>query len=137
MLRERRIPCLRIDGRVSFSDRSEILTRFRGDPSISVLLMSFETGAVGLTLTVANRVHIVEPQWNPSVEEQAIARALRMGQTRTVTIVKYITVNTVEQNIITLQKKKSQLAKFSLDGGTDNNATGRLDDLKFVLDTGA
>ncbi|RYP51600.1 hypothetical protein DL768_003107 [Monosporascus sp. mg162] len=89
-----------------------------------------------LTLTVANRVHIVEPQWNPSVEEQAIARALRMGQTRTVTIVKYITAKTVEQNILTLQKKKSQLAKFSLDGGTDNNATGRLDDLKFVLDTG-
>ncbi|RYP79693.1 hypothetical protein DL769_002811 [Monosporascus sp. CRB-8-3] len=90
-----------------------------------------------LTLTVANRVHIVEPQWNPSVEEQAIARALRMGQTRTVTIFKYITVKTVEQNILTLQKKKSHLARFSLDGGTDNNATGRLDDLKFVLDTGA
>ncbi|RYP37998.1 hypothetical protein DL767_002726 [Monosporascus sp. MG133] len=89
-----------------------------------------------LTLTVANRVHIVEPQWNPSVEEQAVARALRMGQTRTVTVVKYITVKTVEQNILTLQKKKSQLAKFSLDGGTDNNAMGRLDDLKFVLDTG-
>ncbi|RYP07649.1 hypothetical protein DL764_002386 [Monosporascus ibericus] len=86
-----------------------------------------------LTLTVANRVHLVEPQWNPSVEEQAIARALRMGQTRTVTVVKYITVKT---NILTLQKKKSQLAKFSLDGDTDNNATGRLDDLKFVLDTG-
>ncbi|OCL09465.1 DNA repair protein rad5 [Glonium stellatum] len=99
--------------------------------------MSVETGAVGLTLTVANHVHIVEPQWNPSVEEQAIARALRMGQTRTVTVIKYVTEKTVEQNILMLQKKKSRLAKFSLDGGTDDNATGKLDDLKFVLDTGA
>ncbi|RYP69277.1 hypothetical protein DL770_008287 [Monosporascus sp. CRB-9-2] len=104
--------------------------------NIQKLLNDSKNDSKKLTLTVANRVHIVEPQWNPSVEEQAIARALRMGQTRTVTIFKYITVKTVEQNILTLQKKKSQLARFSLDGGTDNNATGRLDDLKFVLDTG-
>lgn len=87
-----------------------------------------------LTLTAANYVHIVEPQWNPTVEEQAIGRALRMGQTRHVTILKYITTGTVEQvccsnahtrgnisidlekNIIHLQKRKSQLAKISLDG---------------------
>lgn len=135
MLTDRGIPCLRIDGRVSFSDRLEILSKFRGDPNTPVLLMSIETGAVGLTLTVANRVHIVEPQWNPSVEEQAIARALRMGQTRNVTVIKYVTEKTVEQNIVMLQKKKSQLAKISLDG-MDDSATGRLDDLKFVLDTG-
>ncbi|RYP62194.1 hypothetical protein DL771_009826 [Monosporascus sp. 5C6A] len=105
----------------------------REDEDTATLLDSLESlndpknGSKKLTLTVANRVHIVEPQWNPSVEEQAIARALRMGQTRTVTIVKYITIKTVEQNILALQKKKTELAKFSLDGGTDNNATGRLD----------
>jgi SWI/SNF-related matrix-associated actin-dependent regulator of chromatin subfamily A3 len=48
-------------------------------------------------LTVANYVHIVEPQWNPSVEEQAIARALRIGQTRPVTVMRYITKRTVEE----------------------------------------
>ena len=50
-----------------------------------------------LNLTVANYVHIIEPQWNPSVEEQAIARAVRMGQTRTVTIIRYIVRNSVEE----------------------------------------
>lgn len=50
-----------------------------------------------LNLTVANQVHIVEPQWNPSVEEQAMARAVRMGQKREVTIYRYVLQNTVEQ----------------------------------------
>lgn len=77
--------------------------------------MSFQIGAVGygahpdtssiefclhsyrLNLTVANRVHIVEPQWNPSVEKQAIARALRMGQTQEVIIIRYAIEDTVEQ----------------------------------------
>ncbi len=50
-----------------------------------------------LNLAVANRVHIIEPQWNPSVEEQAIARALRMGQTRAVTVIRYSIKATVEE----------------------------------------
>lgn len=52
-----------------------------------------------LNLTVANKVHLVEPQWNPAVEEQAIARALRMGQTRQVTITRYVMKTTIEQVI--------------------------------------
>ena len=50
-----------------------------------------------LNLAVANHVHIVEPQWNPAVEEQAVARVLRMGQTRNVTVFRYVVENTVEQ----------------------------------------
>jgi dihydroorotase-like cyclic amidohydrolase len=50
-----------------------------------------------LNLAIANCVHIIEPQWNPSVEEQAIARALRMGQTRTVTVIRYSMKKTVEE----------------------------------------
>lgn len=56
-----------------------------------------ELTAIRLNLTVANYVHIVEPQWNPSVEEQAIARAVRMGQTRTVTIIRYVVKDSVEE----------------------------------------
>lgn len=55
-----------------------------------------------LTLTVADRVHIVEPQWNPLVEEQACGRALRIGQTRSATIFKYVTKRTVEEVSLTL-----------------------------------
>ncbi|XXG98291.1 myosin II light chain [Hypoxylon texense] len=96
--------------------------------------MSIETGAVGLNLTVANQVHIVEPQWNPSVEEQAVARALRMGQTREVTIVRYVMEKTVERNIVDLQQKKKKLAKFTFDTGAEDGVSETLKDLKTVLD---
>ncbi|KAI0878365.1 SNF2 family N-terminal domain-containing protein [Hypoxylon argillaceum] len=93
----RGIPALRIDGETSFTNRQLILNQFCQDHEQTVLLLSIATGAVGLTLTAADRVHIVEPQWNPLVEEQAIGRALRIGQTRSVTVFKYITKNTVEE----------------------------------------
>ncbi|KAF4838760.1 Helicase-like transcription factor [Colletotrichum tropicale] len=76
----------------------------------------------------------VEPQWNPSVEEQAIARALRMGQTREVIVLRYVVQRTVEQNITHLQKKKSSVAKFMFNVGAAEELDGKLEDLKFVLD---
>ncbi|KAK3369585.1 SNF2 family N-terminal domain-containing protein, partial [Lasiosphaeria ovina] len=97
MLTYHNIPYLRIDGRVGFSDRMSIISRFQDTDEACVLVMSIGTGAVGLTLTAATRVHVVEPQWNPSVEDQAIARALRKGQERTVTVVRYIAKGTLEE----------------------------------------
>ncbi|KAI0444887.1 SNF2 family N-terminal domain-containing protein [Xylaria telfairii] len=125
-----------VDGRTSYAERSKSLKVFKEDREVPVLLMSIETGALGLTLTVANKVHIVEPQWNPSVEEQAIARALRMGQTREVTIIRYILENTVEQNIINLQQKKKRLAKFTFDTGTETSSD-MLEDLRSMFDLGS
>ncbi|KAF3763229.1 hypothetical protein M406DRAFT_243045, partial [Cryphonectria parasitica EP155] len=86
-----------VDGDTSYADRSTRLQMFKENDSLQVLLLTMETGAVGLNLTVASRIHIVEPQWNPSVEEQAIARAVRMGQKREVVIFRYVLQNTVEQ----------------------------------------
>jgi len=133
MLQSAGISYKQVDGRVSYSERLSRLNDFRQDPKLCVLLMSIVTGAVGLNLTAANRVHIVEPQWNPSVEEQAIARALRMGQTRQVIIFRYLMKDTVEQNIINLQMMKKNLAKFTLDGNSEDNLNEKLKDLKFVL----
>ncbi|KAI0161065.1 hypothetical protein GGR52DRAFT_586385 [Hypoxylon sp. FL1284] len=107
---------------------------FREDPQVLVLLMSIETGAVGLNLTVATHVHIVEPQWNPSVEEQAVARAVRMGQKREVRIMRYVMKKTVEQNIIDIQQRKTKLAKFTFDMGTEANLSETIKDLRFALD---
>ncbi|KAI2770756.1 SNF2 family N-terminal domain-containing protein [Daldinia loculata] len=131
------ISCRQVDGRVGPVERSARLRAFKEDPQVHVLLMSIGTGAVGLNLAVANQVHIVEPQWNPSVEEQAIARALRMGQTREVTIFRYIMEKTVEQNIVSLQRKKKHIAKFTFDAETQETQSGALEDLKFVLDMGS
>jgi SWI/SNF-related matrix-associated actin-dependent regulator of chromatin subfamily A3 len=115
LLSQKDIPFLRIDGTVASTDRTAILSQFDTDPTIPVLLLTIDSGAVGLalslpppafkfrssnltslTITSANRVHIVEPIYNPATEAQAIARVLRMGQTRPVTIIKYITEKTVE-----------------------------------------
>ncbi|KAH7330240.1 SNF2 family N-terminal domain-containing protein [Rhexocercosporidium sp. MPI-PUGE-AT-0058] len=131
LLARNNIRSVRIDGRVGYEQRLAALESFRNDPEVSVLLMSIQTGSVGLNLALANRVHIIEPQWNPSVEEQAIARALRMGQTRTVTVIRYSMQATIEQNIQNMQRRKRSLAKFTLDGA--NSDSGSLEDLKFML----
>ncbi|KAI0897379.1 SNF2 family N-terminal domain-containing protein, partial [Annulohypoxylon nitens] len=133
MLDHANIPCLQIDGRVGDNERSTRLRTFKENSEVKALLMSIGTGAVGLNLTIANRVHIVEPQWNPAVEEQAIARAIRMGQTQEVTIVRYMMERTVEQNIVNLQQKKKRLAKFTFDSENGENLSGTLEDLKMVL----
>ncbi|KAI1449012.1 P-loop containing nucleoside triphosphate hydrolase protein [Annulohypoxylon stygium] len=136
MFKEANILCLQIDGRVGNVERSTRLKTFKEDSQARILLMSFGTGAVGLNLTVANRVHIVEPQWNPSVEEQAIARAVRMGQTRKVTIVRYMVDKTVEKNIVSLQQMKKQLAQFTFDTRKGETHSVALEDYKRVLDLG-
>ncbi|KAK3995722.1 SNF2 family N-terminal domain-containing protein [Cladorrhinum sp. PSN332] len=135
LLTQQKIPFLRIDGSIPSTDRSTILAEFNTSPAIPVLLLTIDSGAVGLTITSANRVHIVEPIYNPATEAQAIARVLRMGQTRPVTIVKYITEKTVEPNIVALQERKRRLAKFSLDDRVKDGDSDSLDDLKFILDT--
>jgi SNF2 family DNA or RNA helicase len=82
---------------MTLPQRRTMIQHFQQNPSINALLMTLGTGAVGLNLTVANRVHILEPQWNPSIEEQAIGRVTRLGQDKHVTIVRYVTEHTVEQ----------------------------------------
>ncbi|KAL2272438.1 hypothetical protein FJTKL_06561 [Diaporthe vaccinii] len=134
LLRATGIPYLQVDGDTSFVDRSSRLRAFKEESDVHVLLMTVETGAVGLNLTVANQVHIVEPQWNPSVEEQAVARAVRMGQKREVTIYRYVLQNTVEQNIVKLQEKKRNLAKYTLGTKSDQSISDAVQELESVLE---
>ncbi|KAJ2988148.1 hypothetical protein NUW58_g4127 [Xylaria curta] len=95
---ERGIIFGRVDGSIHPSKRSEVLKKFQEDSSIRVLLMTIGTGAVGLNnLSVASRVHILEPQWNPSIEDQAIGRVARLGQSKKVTVIRYIVKNTIEE----------------------------------------
>ncbi|KAJ6104356.1 helicase [Penicillium sp. IBT 18751x] len=79
MLQHHNIDYLRIDGSVSSAERQRALRGFDSVSERIVLLLTIGTGAVGLNLTSATRVHILEPQWNPMVEQQAIGRALRLG----------------------------------------------------------
>ncbi|KAJ0107224.1 hypothetical protein J7T55_007594 [Diaporthe amygdali] len=111
------ISYIQVDGETSYADRSENLKAFREDPGLLVILMTIETGA-----------------WNPSIEEQAVARALRMGQKSEVNIYRYVMQNTVEQNVVNLQKRKSGLAKFTLATGADDNISNTLQELETILD---
>ncbi|KAJ3454414.1 hypothetical protein MRS44_018308 [Fusarium solani] len=100
-----------IHGACTLAERSKALKRFESDDGPNVLLMTLGTGAVGLNLACASRIYLLEPQWNPSIETQAIGRALRLGQTDRVVIVRYIVKDTVEQaDVLSRQRRKIHLA---------------------------
>ena len=97
-------------------NRKERIDRFQTDSNCSVFLISLKAGGLGLNLTAAEYVYILDPWWNPAVEQQAIDRAHRIGQTRHVFAYRLICENTVEQRIIELQEKKRQLADAIVGG---------------------
>jgi len=91
-------------------DRQAEVERFQNEEGIRVFLISLKAGGLGLNLTAADYVFLLDPWWNPAVEAQAVDRAYRIGQKNTVFTYKFITKNTVEEKILNLQKNKLKLA---------------------------
>ncbi len=91
-------------------DRAEVVQQFREDDDTRLFLISIKAGGVGLNLVEADYVFILDPWWNPAVEQQAIDRTHRIGQTRNVFIYKFITKDTVEEKILALQGRKKTIA---------------------------
>ncbi|KAI0894307.1 SNF2 family N-terminal domain-containing protein [Annulohypoxylon nitens] len=111
-LEEKGIKHQRIDGSIASSKRHAVLNEFQSRSASRVLLLTFSTGATGLNgLTVANRIHILEPQWNPAVENQAVGRLLRIDQTSKVTVIRYVMHRSIEEIVQSRQHRKIQLAK--------------------------
>ncbi|KAL8753221.1 MAG: hypothetical protein Q9184_005487 [Pyrenodesmia sp. 2 TL-2023] len=106
----------RYDGSMRNDHREASLERLRNDKKTRVLLCSLKCGSLGLNLTAASRVVILEPFWNPFVEEQAIDRVHRLNQTVDVTIYKLTVPHTVEARILDLQEKKRALAAQAIGG---------------------
>ncbi|MEP6512341.1 MAG: SNF2-related protein [Parafilimonas sp.] len=98
------------DGSTPVADREKAIQRFQNDENCRVFLISLKAGGVGLNLTAADYVYIVDPWWNPAVEQQAIDRTHRIGQTKNVFAYRMICKDTVEDKIIKLQEKKKALA---------------------------
>lgn len=96
--------------------REEALNSLRNDSSVTVLLCSLKAGALGLNLTCASRVMIMDPWWNPMVNEQAIDRVHRIGQTRDVDVYEFMVLESVEERIMALQEKKRQLHADVIEG---------------------
>ncbi|WP_151086311.1 DEAD/DEAH box helicase [Hymenobacter baengnokdamensis] len=106
-LDERQLAYAYLDGHTR--DRQGEVARFQEDPDLQIFLISLKAGGVGLNLTAADYVFILDPWWNPAVEAQAIDRAHRIGQQRPVFVYKFISQNTVEEKILALQKRKLKL----------------------------
>jgi len=109
-LKQKNINYCYLDGSTPAQKRKEQVEIFQTDESIKIFLISLKAGGVGLNLTAADYVYIVDPWWNPAVEQQAIDRTHRIGQTQKVFAYKMICKDTVEEKIIQLQQRKKQIA---------------------------
>ena len=101
----------------STKDRKTIINHFNNNEKVRIFLISLRTGGFGINLTAADTVILVDPWWNPMIENQAVDRVHRMGQTRKVLVYKMITKGSVEEKIMLLQKKKKDLFDNVIDGG--------------------
>jgi SNF2 family DNA or RNA helicase len=120
-----------LDGRTR--NRAERVERFQTDAGCPVFLISLKAGGLGLNLTAAEYVYLLDPWWNPAVEAQAIDRTHRIGQTQRVFAYRLICRDTVEQKILELQDRKRDLADAILNADNRLIRTLTRDDLEFLL----
>jgi len=107
---KQKIPYARLTGEVPQPQREAIIREFQDNKDVHLFFISIKAGGFGLNLTSADYVFILDPWWNPAVEEQALSRAHRMGQKKKVFVYRFITKDTIEEKIHLLQERKSQLA---------------------------
>jgi SNF2 family DNA or RNA helicase len=125
-----------LDGSMSRKDRTAAMDSFAQQQRISVFLISIRAGGVGLNLTMATRIYILEPHWNPSIEQQAIDRVHRIGQTKPVVAIHYIVKDSIEEKMLKLQEYKKQLSKIALKAemSAEDKKKDRLLNLKMLLE---
>jgi SNF2 family DNA or RNA helicase len=120
-----------LDGRTR--DRAERVARFESDPACPLFLISLKAGGLGLNLTAADYVFLLDPWWNPAVEAQAIDRAHRIGQSKAVFAYRLIARDTVEEKIAELQATKRELADAIYADDAGLIRTLRLEDVEWLL----
>lgn len=113
--------------------RKEVVEEFQNDPDVKVFLISLKAGGLGLNLTAAEYVFLLDPWWNPAVEAQAIDRAHRVGQTQRVFAYRLICRDTVEEKILELQKQKRELADAILEADGSPLQDLTTEDLELLL----
>ena len=130
-LKENKIKYLKMTGQTK--DRQNLVDKFQNDSRYKVFVMTLKTGGVGLNLVSADTIFIYDPWWNTTVENQAIDRAYRLGQDKTVFAYKMIMRNTIEEKILKLQEMKNKLLDDLI--SEDNLSTKNLskNDIEFIL----
>ncbi len=119
-LKKAKLGFTRLDG--STTNRGDVVAGFQADDGPPVMLASLKAGGTGLTLTAADHVFLLDPWWNPAVEDQAADRTHRIGQSRPVIVYRIVANQTVEARILALQEKKRAIANIAL--GEAGQATG-------------
>ncbi|KAK1418183.1 hypothetical protein QVD17_27325 [Tagetes erecta] len=129
------VKCVQLDGSMTMAAREAAIARFTDDRDCKVFLMSLKAGGVALNLTVASHVFLMDPWWNPAVEQQAQDRIHRIGQYKPIRVVRFVIENTIEERILNLQEKKKLVFEGTVGGS--NEALGRLTeaDMRFLFAT--
>lgn len=127
---------IRLDGTTDPRNRQAIVQEFNADPSIDVLLLTTHVGGLGLNLTGADTVIFVEHDWNPMKDLQAMDRAHRIGQKKTVNVYRLITRGTLEEKIMGLQKFKMNIASTIVNQQNSGLATMETDQILDLFSVG-
>ncbi len=122
-----------LDGKTKAEKRIEAVKEFQSNDDIKLFLISLKAGGLGLNLTAADYVYLIDPWWNPAVEQQAIDRTHRIGQAKNIFAYKMICKNTVEEKILTLQQKKKALSSELIADETGFVKKLTIDDVRFLF----
>ncbi|KAG8157119.1 hypothetical protein KVR01_013109 [Diaporthe batatas] len=124
---------LRLDGSMAQKARAAVLDRFRDSNKFTVLLLSLKAGGVGLNLTSAKRVFMMDPWWSFAIEAQAIDRVHRMGQEDEVKVYRFIVKNSVEERMLKVQERKKFIATSLGMMNDEEKKTQRIEDIRELL----
>ena len=127
MMKDAGFEYLYLDGQTPLEERQNLVDSFQAGDS-QFFLISLKAGGLGLNLTAANYVILMDPWWNPSIEDQATDRAHRIGQERNVTVIRLVSANTIEEKILKLHDQKQDLSDKVLEG-TSTSASLSMDDI--------
>uniref|UniRef100_H2MA84 Helicase like transcription factor n=2 Tax=Oryzias latipes TaxID=8090 RepID=H2MA84_ORYLA len=133
-LREHGFRFVRLDGSMSQKKRTQVIKEFQSSEAHSpaIMLLSLKAGGVGLNLTAASHVFLMDPAWNPATEEQCIDRCHRLGQKNNVVVTKFIVKDSVEENMVKIQKKKQDLVEKAF--GSADRKISRIDDIRALME---
>eukprot|EP01137_Pigoraptor_chileana_P007773 Opistho-2@53784 len=124
---------LRLDGSLSQAERERVIEKFTCGTEAHVFLVSLRSGGVGLNLTAATRIFVLDPWFNSAVENQAINRVHRIGQSRPVVVHRYVVAGTVEERMLLLQDKKDGVADDAF-GTSEQRQRDRIEDLRSLFE---
>ncbi|KAJ7984881.1 hypothetical protein DPEC_G00359370 [Dallia pectoralis] len=135
-LREEGFSFVRLDGTMNLRKRAQVIQEFQSHSPGSplVMLLSLKAGGVGLNLTAASRVFLMDPAWNPAAEDQCVDRCHRLGQKRDVVVTKFIVKDSVEENMMRIQRQKQDLVEKAFGSNPNKRKASRIEEIQALME---